>query len=1224
MPSSSASTAWARVLAAVVTSVAFTATSAAAATLTRGPYLQMLTESSVTIVWNTDVAAECALAIRPLGGSPATITGATGTVCAIPVAGLAPGTVHGYVPRAGTAALTSEKTFETDGGNRPFTFLVVGDSGSGGSTQLTVRDRMLESPADLIVHTGDMIYDNGEAELYDPRFFTPYRDLLSRIVLWPCLGNHDVRTSSGRPWRDAFYTPANNAAGSENYYSFDYGNAHFVVLDSTASTSPGSPQHVFLDADLAASNARWKFVAFHHTIYSSSDHGSNATHRANLVPLFDRHGVDMVFMGHDHDYERTLPLRDDVVVAPGAGTIYVTTGGGGRELYPAGRSYFTAYSEEVHHFTRVSIDDDALLLQMVREDGSIGDETGLVKGTSPTPIRTATAARTATPARTATRTPTPNRSATATVASTPNGQPTTVATPTVARTRTPTPRPTVTPTATPVGRRVDPVADTYIEAGVEATWSHGGSDHLDVDTKPFGVTYIAFDLTAEHAPITRAQLSLVVTNASDDGGSVVRLPFVAWTEGVATGIDATSAGAPGLVWGDVDLNGDGRLDAADGSPLVPNAAETVAVIGSAIRKQRLVLDVTAALQRGPGLYTLAITNASSDGVTFASREDADPDRRPALYLTNGAAPTATPARTSARTPTRTATSVSTPSGAATAPATVTVTRTPTPRPTATATMTATAPPAGRRIEPSADTYIEAGVEATWSHGGSDHLDVDTKPFGVTYLAFDVGPEYGAIARAQLSLVVTNASDDGGRVVRLPFVTWSEGVATGIDPTSAGAPGLVWGDVDVNGDGRLDAADGSPLVPSAAETVAVIGPVIWNQRLVLDVTAAFQRGPGTYTLAITNASGDGVTFASREDPDVDRRPVLYLTAGAATTPAPTATTVSTATGTTARTATAGPPRTATPARTPAPTRTATPTSSGGSPHPTGTPATGGPFASCLSGGGPGIVLNGTLATRYVNHDLAALTRIDARNATFLGSAGNHYPINLAGGAGACIAGGRVLGQYDRTRSWDSMHDENNAGIAFDNAAFAVDGLRVDNATDGIRPEGPGPFTIRHAWLTYVRDDCVENDHVQGGLIEDSLFDGCYVGIAERPTSSILSGGWNGRGQLLTIRRTLIHLAAMPGPRKGAASAVGHEGFFKWSDSATDLALHDNVFMADQLSQGGAGSMAMPATLTSCSNNVMVWLGPGNYPAALPSCFTVTKDRGVWDRAVAAWHAAHPGM
>ena len=70
------------------------------------------------------------------------------------------------------------------------------------------------------------------------------------------------------------------------------------------------------------------------------------------------------------------------------------------------------------------------------------------------------------------------------------------------------------------------------------------------------------------------------------------------------------------------------------------------------------------------------------------------------------------------------------------------------------------------------------------------------------------------------------------------------------------------------------------------------------------------------------------------------------------------------------------------------------------------------------------------------------------------------------------------------------------------------------------------------------------------------------------------------------------------------------------------LENNIFMAEQEGQGGASTMGVPSSLKSCANNVMVWLGPGDYPASLPPCFTVTKDRSVWDRAVADWKARHP--
>ena len=279
--------------------------------------------------------------------------------------------------------------------------------------------------------------------------------------------------------------------------------------------------------------------------------------------------------------------------------------------------------------------------------------------------------------------------------------------------------------------------------------------------------------------------------------------------------------------------------------------------------------------------------------------------------------------------------------------------------------------------------------------------------------------------------------------------------------------------------------------------------------------------------------------------------------------------------------------------------------------------GAPFA-CLSGSGPLFRLTGHRSSGYSRRALAPGSRIDARGAVFFASPSNHYPISLDGGAGICLAGGDVRGRYDRSLGWSDMHDMNNAAVAFASPT-AVDGIRVDDVTDALRPHGIGPFTIRNVWLSYIRDDCVENDHLEGGLIEDSLFDGCYVALSERPSPNDTV---DGRGNLVTIRRSLIRLQPMPGPRNGAPSALGNGEFFKWSDNPTRLALYDDVFMAERVGQGGPDTMGVPASLVDCARNVMVWLGPGDYPAPLPACFTVTKDRTVWDDAVARWKRDHP--
>ena len=393
------------------------AASARGATLRRGPYLQLLTARSVTVVWNTDVPAECSLSIAPVGATGVTFIGERATVCAITADGLRPGAAYRYVPNADGVPLRDASTFHADDPGAAFTMLVLGDSGDPGPDQDAVRDRLLATPADLIVHTGDMVYPNGAADDFDPAFFIPYADLLRQMVLWACRGNHDIRTDGGQPWRDAFYTPANNGAASEDYYSFDHGNAHIVVLDSNADIAPGSVQYAFLDADLHASAATWNVVVFHHPVYSSGIvHGSALALRANLVPLFDAHGVDLVFSGHEHNYERTLPLRGGDVVPPGGGTVYITTGGGGRGLYLLPElAYFTAYGESVRHFVRAAVDGDTLTEEMIDAGGAVHDRTTLVKdarasttsttGTT-TSTRTTTTATTSSPGNTETTTTT--------------------------------------------------------------------------------------------------------------------------------------------------------------------------------------------------------------------------------------------------------------------------------------------------------------------------------------------------------------------------------------------------------------------------------------------------------------------------------------------------------------------------------------------------------------------------------------------------------------------------------------------------------------------------------------------------------------------------------------------------------------------------------------------------------------------------------------------------
>jgi 3',5'-cyclic AMP phosphodiesterase CpdA len=223
----------------------------------------------------------------------------------------------------------------------------------------------------LVLHTGDVVYPDGQADGYDPFFFQPYQTLGKRAPIFPTLGNHDYHTQRGQPYLDAFYLPHNNPANTERYYSFDWGNAHFTALDFN--TGPDANQLAWLKNDLAATDKVWKFVFYHQAIYSSGPHGYESwveAKRQLLAPIFEQNHVDVVFNGHDHDYERTQPIH---------GVLYIVSGGGGGPLYPVVPQSFSADVESTAHTVFVSVDGCTLTLQAVKPDGTVFDSTALTK-----------------------------------------------------------------------------------------------------------------------------------------------------------------------------------------------------------------------------------------------------------------------------------------------------------------------------------------------------------------------------------------------------------------------------------------------------------------------------------------------------------------------------------------------------------------------------------------------------------------------------------------------------------------------------------------------------------------------------------------------------------------------------------------------------------------------------------------------------------------------------
>jgi 3',5'-cyclic AMP phosphodiesterase CpdA len=240
-------------------------------------------------------------------------------------------------------------------GTEPIRFLAFGDSGGGGADQRALAEQMYAFPYDLIVHTGDIAYDDGTIGQFEDTVFGMYAPIFRHIPFFPAAGNHDYRTMQGAPFRAVFALPGGNG---ERWYSYDWGRIHFAALDTEADYET---QARWLDEDLAATSRPWKIVYLHRPPYSSGDHGSDTALRAALEPVLVKHRVQLVLAGHDHDYERMHPQQ---------GVQHVVTGGGGRGTRPVGTSAFTAFSEEVIHFVYAEVGVDELVLHAIDATGA--------------------------------------------------------------------------------------------------------------------------------------------------------------------------------------------------------------------------------------------------------------------------------------------------------------------------------------------------------------------------------------------------------------------------------------------------------------------------------------------------------------------------------------------------------------------------------------------------------------------------------------------------------------------------------------------------------------------------------------------------------------------------------------------------------------------------------------------------------------------------------------
>lgn len=344
----------------------------AKAVLHRQPYLQQVGDRSALLVWTAKHDSPMQVRVQLAGGGLPVYEGSSEIDPTVPrrgrvlqhvasLEGLEPASTYCWSVRDEDGAVTQAAGFRTapapDSG-RAVTFVALGDMGSGSPAQRAVRAQVENVPFDLLLTTGDNAYPNGTLDELERNFFDVYRRVLRSKPVFPTSGNHDYRTADAAPFRQVFALPENGRpAGLERWYSYDFGDVHFVALDTE---QIGHAQTEWLEHDLRENDLPWVVVYAHKPAYSSGVHGSDQRVREVFGPIFARHRVPLVLAGHDHHYERTKPID---------GTTYVVTGGGRHSTRRAGTLSFTAFSHDVLHFVWVRATRDALELRAIDAAG---------------------------------------------------------------------------------------------------------------------------------------------------------------------------------------------------------------------------------------------------------------------------------------------------------------------------------------------------------------------------------------------------------------------------------------------------------------------------------------------------------------------------------------------------------------------------------------------------------------------------------------------------------------------------------------------------------------------------------------------------------------------------------------------------------------------------------------------------------------------------------------
>jgi hypothetical protein len=425
----------------------FTSLITNAQALIRGPYLQVVTPTSVQVRWRTSQAT---VGRVWFGTSASQLTGSQRETQAtqehmVTISGLQPATRYAYAIGQDETKLASGadyyvQTAPTTGDKRPFRIWALGDFGDGSANQRNVyqafRNATASRPADLWLWLGDNAYCCGTEDQFQQYVFSLYGPNFRNTPFFMTPGNHDYADNSNNfniDYYKLFSMPQRGeaggvASGSQSYFSADYGNVHLVSLDSQGNEAglyrlydTTGTQVQWLKRDLAANKQPWTIVFFHHPPYSKGGHDSDTELamkliRERLTPILERYKVDLVMNGHSHNYERLYRIKNHrglantfdrttqlaegtmarydgtpnscPVLTKGDGIVYVVNGSGGA-LGPQQPDYpmpamVAGTKGTAGGSVILDVSDNRIDAQFIAADGVIQDQFTIMKEVSKT------------------------------------------------------------------------------------------------------------------------------------------------------------------------------------------------------------------------------------------------------------------------------------------------------------------------------------------------------------------------------------------------------------------------------------------------------------------------------------------------------------------------------------------------------------------------------------------------------------------------------------------------------------------------------------------------------------------------------------------------------------------------------------------------------------------------------------------------------------------------